>query len=401
MKKKIIFMVINMNVGGTEKALLNMIAEMPKDQYDVTILMLEKYGGFLGSIPREVQVKYLEGYQNIKDTLNNSPYIVFMDLLKKGKIIKAFNVIFFHLICKLMKDRSLFFKYVLRDYPVIDNEYDSVVAYAGPMDFISYFVVKKIVAKKKIQWIHFDVTKVSFNKVFSANIYKEFDQIFTVSNEAKNKLISIIPSIKKKTDVFPNVISSNLIQKQAKDGKGFSDNFTGLRILTVGRLANEKGQDLAIRVLSRLIGEGFKVKWYCLGDGSSRKQYEELIEHYSLKDTFILLGEKRNPYVYMDECDIYVQPSRHEGYCITLAEARYLNKAIVTTNFTGAKEQIRHEETGLIVDVDEDDIYEAVKKLVINQNLCEYFSRNLAIENYDQGIKKKKRLLKSETSNCL
>lgn len=92
----------------------------------------------------------------------------------------------------------------------------------------------------------------------------------------------------------------------------------------------------------------------------------------------------------MDECDIYVQPSRHEGYCITLAEARYLNKAIVTTNFTGAKEQIRHEETGLIVDVDEDDIYEAIKKLVINQNLCEYFSRNLAIENYDQGIKKRK-----------
>ena len=39
-------MIINMNVGGTEKALLNMIAEMPKDQYDVTILMLEKYGGF-------------------------------------------------------------------------------------------------------------------------------------------------------------------------------------------------------------------------------------------------------------------------------------------------------------------------------------------------------------------
>lgn len=79
-------MVINMNVGGTEKALLNMIAEMPKDQYDVTILMLEKYGGFLGSIPREVQVKYLEGYQNIKDTLNNSPYIVFMDLLKKERL---------------------------------------------------------------------------------------------------------------------------------------------------------------------------------------------------------------------------------------------------------------------------------------------------------------------------
>lgn len=101
-------MIINMNVGGTEKALLNMIAEMPKDQYDVTILILEKYGGFLNSIPRGVQVKCLQGYQNIKDTLNNSPYIVFRDLLKKGKVIKSFNLMLFHLICKLMKDRSLF-----------------------------------------------------------------------------------------------------------------------------------------------------------------------------------------------------------------------------------------------------------------------------------------------------
>lgn len=102
------------------------------------------------------------------------------------------------------------------------------------------------------------------------------------------------------------MISSNLIQKQAKDGKGFSDNFTGLRILTVGRLANEKGQDLAIRVLSRLIGEGFKVKWYCVGDGSSRKQYEELIEHYSLKDTFILLGEKEiHMFIWMNAIYMY------------------------------------------------------------------------------------------------
>lgn len=91
----------------------------------------------------------------------------------------------------------------------------------------------------------------------------------------------------------------------------------------------------------------------------------------------------------MDECDIYVQPSRHEGYCITLAEARFLNKAIVTTNFTGAKEQIRHEETGLIVGVDEEDIYEAVKELVINRSLCEYFSRNLVMENYNQVIQKR------------
>ncbi|WP_440603786.1 glycosyltransferase [Bacillus sp. GB_SG_008] len=390
MKKRIIFVIINMNVGGTEKALLNMIAEIPKDKYDITILMLEEHGEFLNSIPSKVHVEYLKGYRNIKEILNEPPHIVSLDFLKKGRVIKALNIVFLHLLSKFMKDRSIFFKYVLRDYPVIDNEHDVAVAYAGPMDFISYFVVNKIAAKKKVQWVHFDITKISFNKIFSSKIYNKFNKIFVVSGEARSKLINTIPSLKNKTEVFSNIVSPNLIYNQAKEGKGFDDTFTGLRILTVGRLTNEKGQELAIRVLAKLIYDGYKVKWYCVGEGASRKKYEKLIEEYHLKDKFVLLGSDANPYPYMKQCDIYVQPSRHEGYCITLAEARCLHKAIVTTNFTGAKEQIKDGKTGLIVNVDENDIYKAVKKLINNHDLCEYFSGNLATENFDTTFEMKK-----------
>lgn len=191
-------MIINMNIGGTEKALLNMISEIPKDKYNITILMLEKYGGFLNSIPREVHIKYFEEYEEIKDVLNKPPHIIFLNLLKEGKIIRGSRIMLLHLLTKLIKDRSLFFKYVLRDYPIVQEEYDVAVAYAGPMDFISYFVINKIKAKKKFQWIHFDVTKIKFNQIFSDNLYKKFDHIFVVSNEAKYKLLSIIPSIKRK-----------------------------------------------------------------------------------------------------------------------------------------------------------------------------------------------------------
>ena len=65
--KKVLFMLINMNVGGTEKALLNMIVEMPRDEFDITILMLEEYGGFLKDIPKNVKIKYLDYYDEIKD----------------------------------------------------------------------------------------------------------------------------------------------------------------------------------------------------------------------------------------------------------------------------------------------------------------------------------------------
>ena len=60
--KKILFMCINMNIGGTEKALLTMLYEIDDSKYDITLLMLEEYGGFLNEIPSFVKVKYVDEY---------------------------------------------------------------------------------------------------------------------------------------------------------------------------------------------------------------------------------------------------------------------------------------------------------------------------------------------------
>ncbi|MEH7309215.1 glycosyltransferase [Neobacillus drentensis] len=258
------------------------------------------------------------------------------------------------------------------------------------MDFISYFILKKIKAKKKIQWIHFDVTKIGFNSQFAAKVYGHYDKVFVVSKEAKEKLVNMVPTIKDKTEVFSNIVSSKLILNQLKKGKGFKDTFNGLRILTVGRLTIEKGQDLGIKVLARLIDEGYNVKWYCVGEGNLRGNYQKLVGKYNLQETFIFLGSDPNPYPYIDQCDIYVQPSRHEGYCISLAEARCLGKPIVTTEFTGAREQIKNGETGIIVGVNEDEIYNAVVNLINNYDLRMKFSNNLVKEKFDSSIEVKK-----------
>ncbi len=390
MKKKILFMLINMNVGGTEKALLNMVAEFPKDKYEITILMLEKYGGFLDLIPGGVKVQYLHGYEKIKSMLNKPPQLVVMDYIKSGKMLKAFNILILYLVSKAIKDRSFFLKYILKDYPVNNFEYDVAVAYAGPMELITYYVLNKITARKKIQWIHFDVTKIGFNPNFASKTFNKFDKIFVVSKEGKKQLINILPMIKDKADNFPNIISPKTVIKMGNEGNGFEDNFGGVRILTVGRLSREKGQDLTIPVLAKLKADGHKVRWYCIGDGGARTEYEQLIQKYQVEHDYIFLGNNPNPYPFLKQCDIYVQPSRHEGYCITLAEARCFNKPIITTNFAGAKEQIKNGITGLIVDSDTEEIYEAVSRLLNNKNLCANLSNNLGKENIDTTTEMKK-----------
>src|SRR4051794_35954821 len=136
MKKKIFFMLINMNVGGTEKALLNMVHEFPKEKYDITIFMLEKYGGFFNLIPNHVHIEYFNGFQCIKPILNQPPHLTAVSFLKAGKVIKALNIILSHLLSKILQERSIFFKYLLKGYQQNETEYDLAVAYAGPMDFI-------------------------------------------------------------------------------------------------------------------------------------------------------------------------------------------------------------------------------------------------------------------------
>ncbi|PEL07028.1 glycosyltransferase [Bacillus sp. AFS017336] len=383
MKIKILFMIINMNIGGTEKALLNMLSEMPEEKYEITVLMLEEFGEFLNELPRNIRIEYVKNYNEINGLLNNPPLFEAIKIFKKGKRIHAIKLIIHHLFSKIIRDRSSYFKYVLKKYRKFENEYDIAVAYAGPMDLISYFVVHKINAKKKVQWIHFDVTKIAFNNRFAINLYKRFDNIFVVSSEGKEKLIDKLSGIKNKIDTFRNIISSSLIEKMAKEGAGFNDDFKGIRILTVGRLSIEKGQDLTIKVLSRIKKDGYNVKWYCIGDGEAKSEYLKLIDDYNISDEFILLGTKTNPYPYMKQCDLYVQPSRHEGYCITLSEARCFSNPIVTTNFTGASEQIKNGETGLIVKFDEDDMYKAVKELLDNELLRNEIKINLQKDSVD------------------
>lgn len=388
-------MIINMHIGGTEKALLNLINKLPRNEYEITILMLEKSGGFLNHIPEHVNIEIINSYSDFSEIYHSSPYTLLLNDFKKRRIIKVIKFIGIYYLSKIVRDRGLFLKYLLNNQSINEKEYDIAIAFAGPMDLITYFIIYKIKSKRKVQWIHFDVAKIFIEKSHIKKMYKKMDKIFIVSNEAKNNFIKMFPKLEQSTDVVGNIISKEHVINLAEKGKGFDDNFYGIRILTVGRLSSEKGQDMAINVLKRLLDEGYSIKWYCLGEGNSRRRYEELIQNNQLENNFILLGQNPNPYKFIRQCDIYVQPSRHEGFCITLAEAKLFNKPNVTTNFTGASEQIIDGMTGLIVDIDVDSLYLGVKKLLDNESLRNKFTFNLSKvrQNVDEQLKKFKNII--------
>jgi glycosyltransferase involved in cell wall biosynthesis len=368
--KKVVIVTKSMNLGGSEKALIAMLKGIPKHKYRITLLVMEIGGALYKEIPDWVEVKLIPGID-----LNAKNIIV--KHLKSGKVSQSINSF---ISLNLMKHSGYYKQYYLHasTLPRIEDEYDLAISYFAPCEYPDWYTAHNIKARKKVVWVHSDVSKFEgiYSK-YSVKMYSKYDKIFCVSKAAKANFIKIFPNLANKVDIFYNIISKHEIVSKAGDAPGFEDDYNGLKILTVGRLAQEKGQDLIPPVLSRLKENGYDLKWYCIGEGPLRKSLMDEIKLYNLAENFILLGSKINPYPYFESCDIYVQPSRYEAFCLTVCEARCFNKPIVATNFAGIKEQIINEKTGFIIDFSEEELYLRIKELLDNRSLRDDFEFNL------------------------
>jgi glycosyltransferase involved in cell wall biosynthesis len=369
--KKIAIVTRRMVMGGIEKALISMVELMAPDKYDVTIFLMGDGGELIKDIPQHVKIKYLFGSEKsiVEKVLNK---------IKKGSLIESLNILKYAWRArqsKTMFEQELNYS---KMGPREETEYDLAVAYHVPASFPVVYVMNNLKAKTKVAWIHSDVSVYKKDLEVYSPFYSKYNHIFCVSKSARDRFVGMYPELEDKTSVFYNIIDSKKLEIMAIKSVGYSDNFSGTRILTVGRLTPQKGQDIVPEILRKLQSDGLNVRWYFIGDGESRKELETLISKYKLENDLILLGNQENPFPYLKQSDLYVQPSRHEGYCITLAEARVFHKPIVTTDFVGAREQIRNGYDGLIVNFDQDEIYSGIKKVITEKALRDEITNNLA-----------------------
>ena len=126
---------------------------------------------------------------------------------------------------------------------------------------------------------------------------------------------------------------------------------------------------MAIEACRLLVDKGIEIAWYVIGEGEERQRLERMIADYGLQRHFILLGLKDNPYPYVKQADIYVQPSRFEGKSIAIDEAKILQKPIVVTSFSTAADQITHERNGLIVEMSAEAVADGIERFVKDDSL--------------------------------
>ena len=378
-KKNILIAIPTLNSGGVEVSLIRFIKELSKNKnISITLLMLKKEGIYLKDVPKNIkilEIKYddsLYDYNNKKEDINK-----YTTIFDKVKFIK-FRLKLRKLLIK--NNWEEYYKLLLGHVLPIEGEYDLAIDWHGYGHFITTIVADKVIAKKKAMWIH-DEKNEWLDKV--RYWLKEFDKIFCVSKSCKKSILEKFSYLSTKLDEFCNLIDYKNIRKKANEKNNLIFSNEKLNIVTIGRLEWQKGYDIAIQIANLLNKKNVNFCWYVVGGGSLQKKIEEDIKKNNLEEKFILLGVQKNPYIYLNKADLYVQPSRHEGYGLAISESRVLGIVPIATNLNCIKEQITDGVNGFLCNLDSLEFANKIIEVSKDKKIMNKVKDNLSKENFD------------------
>ena len=373
MKKRILFVINTLSTAGAEVALLNLLKRFPKDRFSIDLFVLLAQGELVGRIPEGVRLinptfeatSVLEedgrrtmkkralklGFKNAS-LFRNLPYLISNGVRMAKREEKRWE----NLLWRVLSDGA----------EKSTAHYDLAVAFLE--GGAAYYVAEHVKADKKAAVLHVDYSRAGYFPSLDKSCYDRFDRIFSVSEEVRQSFLQVYPELKEKTALLYNIIDQEEIREKA-EGEGFTDDYTGVRILTVGRLTPQKGYDFAIDVLEELKKKGLPVRWYVVGEGPLREVLEGQIREKGLEKDFLLLGAKENPYPFMKQCQIYAHLTRFEGKSIAIQEALTLGCACIASDCSGNREQIRNGEDGILCDYNKDAAVSALTELVTDEGL--------------------------------
>jgi len=137
---------------------------------------------------------------------------------------------------------------------------------------------------------------------------------------------------------------------------GSSKNSGRVVVATVGNIRSVKGHDVLIRAAALTARSFPSVQFSVAGDVLEARYFAELqslIEQLNLSDRFVFAGGVRDLRQYLAQADIFVLPSRSEGFSNAIVEAMAASLPVVATDVGGNREAVRDGFSGLLVPSDD------------------------------------------------
>lgn len=290
--KRIAFVQSDLNVGGIQKSIVNIIQGMDYSKYQVDLYVFED-GSFF-DLPENENLRIIK----------LKPYPGF---------------------CRLLPFRLL---YKLFPIKVPDTEYDVAI------DFNSYqnacaCAALKLKAKKHVMWIHNDMEiklreepKYRILWHFFKNKFKYFDEFVAVSPGIIDGFRKMTGITDKPVHAISNHIDTGEIFAKMDAPISFEPDPKEFNLCTMGRLCHQKGFDLLLGYLKQVNKARPEMHLYILGDGPDREALTKQAQELGISDRLTLLGNQPNPFPYLKKMDAFALTSRYEGQGMVIWEAK-------------------------------------------------------------------------------
>ena len=362
MKKNIIFISTALWIGGIESALVNLLNHIDYNRYNVTCLILYNYTDMASRIPeqcrliiadRDKTVSFKEPYK----------YSKLFHLIEKPQNASRLRLLIWKILCLLLKapEARLYASYIKKQLQ--SEHFDTAVIYS---DVVAETAIRSISADKFLMFYHHGAMRRVYHDTIG---YKKSHTVVTVSESQAQLLKNFVPQYKERIIAINNIIDIEDILSRSKEKPLTEYPENSFNIVSCGRLSKEKGMDIAINACKELIDKGYTdIQWWIVGGGPIENELREQIEVLNLQEHIHLLGMQANPYPYIANADLSVQPSRFEGHSVAIMESKLLGKPIVATK-NAAKEQIQDGVNGVLCDTDAKSLATAITKVLTDKEL--------------------------------
>ena len=390
--KKILIMHSDMELGGAETSLLGLLYSLDYSRVSVDLFLYRQGGELLSLIPPQVNLLPEEPHYKALVT-----HIV--QAVKEGHLCIASARVWAKVVTRIRNWRYHFtdYGYVLkcrahayasRFLPSLQGSYDLAISFNDP----HWILARKTVAPEKLGWFHTDFERITPDEPMERRMWAECTHIVNVSDACKSAFDKAHPSLTGRSIVVENILAKPLIEQQAvaftvreeipQDGS--------ICLLSIGRFSTQKNFDNVPDICRRIREKGIDVKWYLIGYGGEEEVIRQKIAEAGMGQYVKILGKKENTYPYIAACDLYIQPSRYEGKCVSVREAQMLGKPVVITRYPTSSSQLQDGVDGVIVPQDNQGCAEGIVALLRNPDKMKELSATCSKRDYTNGIEVEK-----------
>ena len=355
-KIKLLFRHRSMEMGGVEKVMLSIVNNLNPEKFEITVCLNLNQGELRNEFPPHIRKLYLaEG----KEDFSKNIILQKIQLYQRKKKLE-----------KLRKNPEIIDKQHLKEYFDIEigmtyNDFESVLNSSNKNS-------------KKIGWFHSEINVPGLKPLLPEILkqFPQFDVMVYCSQKIKDLMHIHHPDLHfPREKVIINAISIEEIKvKAAEKIEAFSEKPS---FVSVGRLHYRKGYHKLIEAHTKLIREGHDHQILIVGEGEHRQNLEKLIKENKVERTFILLGNKMNPYPYIKNADFFILPSESEAWPLVIAEALILQKPIIATDTGDVSMMIAPEKTGILIPYKVEEMYYSMKRFLTDKPLISEIKSNL------------------------